>query len=74
MFGNIQISGTAVVEKILNCDMGMTKCSTWYPTGDTGFIYDGELYVVGRSNDIIIINGCNYYPKILKELLKRFRK
>lgn len=70
VFGNIQISGTAVVEKILNCDMGMTKCSTWYPTGDTGFIYDGELYVVGRSNDIIIINGCNYYPKDIERIIE----
>jgi acyl carrier protein len=32
-------------------------------SGDLGFIHDGELYVSGRSKDIIIINGKNYYPQ-----------
>lgn len=31
-------------------------------TGDLGAIVDGELYVVGRSKELIIINGRNIYP------------
>jgi acyl transferase domain-containing protein/acyl-CoA synthetase (AMP-forming)/AMP-acid ligase II/acyl carrier protein len=31
-------------------------------TGDLGFIYDDDLFVVGRLKDLIIINGKNYYP------------
>ena len=31
----------------------------WYKTGDIGFIADGEVYIVGRLKDIIIINGKN---------------
>ena len=32
-------------------------------TGDLGFIADGELYVVGRLKDLVIIRGRNYYPQ-----------
>lgn len=32
-------------------------------TGDLGFIQDGELFVVGRLKDTIVIRGLNYYPQ-----------
>ncbi|CAB9508021.1 D-alanine--D-alanyl carrier protein ligase [Seminavis robusta] len=35
---------------------------TWLDTGDLGRVVDGQLYVTGRSKDLIIINGKNYYP------------
>ena len=31
-------------------------------TGDLGFVDDGELYVIGRLKDVIVIRGVNYYP------------
>jgi acyl-CoA synthetase (AMP-forming)/AMP-acid ligase II len=31
-------------------------------TGDLGAILDGELYVVGRMKELIIVNGRNIYP------------
>lgn len=34
----------------------------WYKTGDLGFMFDGELFVTGRSKDLIIIQGRNFYP------------
>lgn len=34
----------------------------WYKTGDLGFFNGGELYVTGRSKDLIIIQGRNFYP------------
>jgi acyl-CoA synthetase (AMP-forming)/AMP-acid ligase II len=36
-------------------------------TGDLGFIADGELYVVGRLKDLVIIRGRNYYPQDIEE-------
>jgi fatty-acyl-CoA synthase len=33
----------------------------WYRSGDMGFMRDGELYVTGRADDMIIVNGQNFY-------------
>lgn len=32
-------------------------------TGDLGFFRDGQLFVCGRSKELIIIRGRNYYPQ-----------
>ena len=35
----------------------------WHATGDYGFVADGELYVIGRLKDIVIVGGNNIYPE-----------
>ena len=42
----------------------------WLDTGDTGFLHDGELYLCGRSKDLIIINGRNHDPAIVEQALE----
>jgi acyl-CoA synthetase (AMP-forming)/AMP-acid ligase II len=41
----------------------------WYATGDMGFILDGELFVTGRIDDMIIVNGRNYYSHELEAVV-----
>jgi acyl-CoA synthetase (AMP-forming)/AMP-acid ligase II len=41
---------------------GAPDNSCWLATGDLGVLLDGELYVTGRSKDLIIIDGRNHYP------------
>jgi fatty-acyl-CoA synthase len=36
---------------------------TWLRTGDLGFYLDGELYVTGRMEDLVTIDGRNHYPQ-----------
>lgn len=41
----------------------------WYLTGDRGYLADGEVYVVGRSKDLIINAGKNVYPQDIEALV-----
>jgi fatty acid CoA ligase FadD28 len=34
----------------------------WLRTGDLGFFSDGELFIVGRIKDLLIVRGRNLYP------------
>jgi acyl-CoA synthetase (AMP-forming)/AMP-acid ligase II len=41
----------------------------YFHTGDLGFCLEGELYVVGRSKDLLIIGGENLYPQDIEEIV-----
>lgn len=40
-------------------------------TGDAGFLYDGQLYVVGRIADRIKVRGLNVYAEYLEDRIQR---
>jgi fatty acid CoA ligase FadD21 len=40
-----------------------TPDGPWLRTGDLGFVSEGELFVVGRIKDLLIIRGRNHYPE-----------
>jgi acyl-CoA synthetase (AMP-forming)/AMP-acid ligase II/acyl carrier protein len=42
----------------------------WLRTGDLALELDGELYITGRSKEIIFVNGQNYYPHDLEGVLQ----
>jgi acyl-CoA synthetase (AMP-forming)/AMP-acid ligase II len=37
-------------------------------TGDLGFLLDGELFVTGRTKDLIVLNGRNYHPVDIEQV------
>jgi long chain fatty acid CoA FadD26 len=39
-----------------------TPQEPWLRTGDLGVISDGELFIVGRIRDLLIVDGRNHYP------------
>ncbi len=40
-----------------------TPGGPWLRTGDLGFVFSGELFIVGRIKDLLIIRGRNHYPE-----------
>jgi acyl-CoA synthetase (AMP-forming)/AMP-acid ligase II len=41
----------------------------WYSTGDYGFLAEGELYVIGRMKDIVIVGGQNVFPEDVETIV-----
>ena len=39
-----------------------TPAAPWLRTGDLGVISKGELYIIGRLKDLLIVDGRNHYP------------
>ncbi len=39
-----------------------TPLGPWLRTGDLGTIHEGELYIIGRIKDLLIVDGRNHYP------------
>ncbi|MDX1405431.1 MAG: AMP-binding protein, partial [Woeseiaceae bacterium] len=72
--GNIQVRGKNVTRGIYG-DPGAADAlfadDRWLRTGDCGGIVDGELVITGRARELIIVNGQNYYPHDLEEMIAR---
>jgi amino acid adenylation domain-containing protein len=41
---------------------GAPAAAKYLRTGDLGFMYEGELFVVGRIKDLIVLRGANIFP------------
>jgi acyl-CoA synthetase (AMP-forming)/AMP-acid ligase II len=55
-------------EETLNAFRAFTRdgAGPYLRTGDLGALLDGDLYVCGRSKDLIIVRGRNLYPQDLE--------
>ncbi len=40
----------------------------WYCTGDLGYLAEGELFILGRKDDLIIVGGQNIQPQAIEEV------
>lgn len=69
--GRIMIKGPSVTCGYLNDPDATTRSirDGWLDTGDLGFFLEGQLYIVGRVKDLIIIRGRNFAPQEIEELL-----
>ncbi len=43
----------------------------WFLTGDQGYMADGEVYIIGRSKDLIINAGKNVYPQDIEAIVNQ---
>jgi fatty acid CoA ligase FadD28 len=47
-----------------------TPDAPWLRTGDLGFISDGELFIMGRIKDVLIVYGRNHYPEDIEATIQ----
>ena len=58
---NPQLSQQTFGARIVDPSPG-TPRGFWLRTGDLGVISDGELFIIGRIKDVLIVDGRNHYP------------
>ena len=58
--GEVQLRSKSMLSDYVGADLELTD-DGFFPTRDLGFIVDDEIYLVGRSDDSIIVGGKNYY-------------
>jgi acyl-CoA synthetase (AMP-forming)/AMP-acid ligase II/acyl carrier protein len=74
VIGNIQLLGGSVTERVYGDVAASRELFTpdgWLRTGDCGVFVDEQLVITGRQKDIIIVNGQNYYPHDIEEIIAR---
>jgi acyl-CoA synthetase (AMP-forming)/AMP-acid ligase II/acyl carrier protein len=70
--GHIQLLGDSVTRQIYGDPDATAALFTedrWLRTGDCGAFADGQLVITGRQKDLIIVNGQNYYPHDIEEVI-----
>jgi len=70
--GHVLISGENVTRGYFRnpeANAAAFDAEGWLRTGDLALWHDAELYVTGRSKEIIFVNGQNFYPHDLEALL-----
>jgi acyl-CoA synthetase (AMP-forming)/AMP-acid ligase II len=63
--GEIRLAGPSVMRGYWE-DAERTReafAGPFLKTGDLGFLHDKRLYICGRSKEVVIVNGRNYYPQ-----------
>lgn len=57
--GEVMVAGPGVAAGYWNRP---PRGGEWLATGDLGFLCDGQLFITGRSKEVLIVRGRNYYP------------
>ncbi|MUG99897.1 SDR family NAD(P)-dependent oxidoreductase [Scytonema sp. UIC 10036] len=70
--GYLQVKGSTVTPSYYhNLELNREAFTEdgWLKTGDLGFLHEGRLTITGRTKNIIIINGVNYYSHEIEEVV-----
>ncbi|HEX2583896.1 MAG TPA: fatty acyl-AMP ligase, partial [Steroidobacteraceae bacterium] len=57
--------------EVFKAHLAGDKTRAYLRSGDLGFLQQGELHVLGRLKDLIIIRGVNVYPEDIEALVER---
>ncbi len=70
--GEICVRGTSLMQGYFRDPKANAEAikDGWYHTGDRGYLVDGELYVLGRIKELLIVRGRNYYPHDVEAVIE----
>src|SRR5262249_25740849 len=78
MLGTIALSGPCISQgywrrestndAIFRCTIAGRRSRHYFRRADRGFFHGNLLFVLGRGDDLIILNGVNYYPQDIEEV------
>ena len=71
--GELQFRGDWVYDGYYNNEAATAAAfdGDWFRMGDLGCVIDGEVFVLGRTKDVIIHHGVNYYAHDLEATASR---
>jgi acyl-CoA synthetase (AMP-forming)/AMP-acid ligase II len=69
--GRIFVRGRSITHGYFNDPKATaaTLIDGWLDTGDLGFVSDGELFIYGRSKEVVVIRGANRAPQEFEDCL-----
>ncbi|MGH8886150.1 MAG: AMP-binding protein [Egibacteraceae bacterium] len=75
--GEVLVRGPNVFSGYWNAPaatVGVIDSSGWFHTGDIGYLSEGDLFLVDRKSDLIVVSGFNVYPREVEDVLYRHPK
>jgi acyl-CoA synthetase (AMP-forming)/AMP-acid ligase II len=69
--GHVHVRGPSIFREYLGQPTATAQVlrDGWLDTGDLGFLLDGELYLHGRSKDMVILRGRKHAPQEIEQAL-----
>lgn len=64
--GEIEVRGTSMMSGYLGQEP--YHRDDWFPTGDLGYLVDGQLVVCGRAKELITVAGRNIFPTEIERI------
>jgi acyl-CoA synthetase (AMP-forming)/AMP-acid ligase II len=61
--GDVLFRGPGLMDGYVGPDIENPVDQGWLRTGDLGYLAEGELFVTGRSKEVIVHQGRNYHPE-----------
>lgn len=75
--GEVVVRGPNVFSGYWNAPVATVQAidsGGWFHTGDIGYLLQGDLFLVDRKSDLIIVSGFNVYPREVEDALSRHPK
>jgi len=69
--GEVWVRGPGVTDGYVNTAAEGLFEGDWFQVGDLGYMAEGELFVTGRSNEVVVHLGQKYHPEDIEQVVQR---